>query len=92
MLGVTAFYVLCAIVAATAGPGYALAALAAGVIPLTALALLVASTRAKTADEDGRLQDRSAEAHDDPYPGIGMDDATPLGDTPEHSDADADAA
>jgi hypothetical protein len=83
------FYILCAVAAGTAGPAYAVAGLAAGLIPLTALCLLVATARAKTAEVDGSLRDLSAEAHDDPFPGIGFDDRTPLGDTPEHADAES---
>jgi hypothetical protein len=84
--GVVLFYALMALAAATAGPAYGFAGLAAGVFPITALALLVATTRAKTAaSPEGRLRDASAEADEDPYPGIGLDADTPLGDTPEHS-------
>jgi hypothetical protein len=57
----------------------------AGLIPLTAVALLTATVRAKTTRDGDGLGDRSAESDDDPFPGIGADSATPLGDTPEHS-------
>jgi hypothetical protein len=67
---------------------YGLAGLGAGVIPLTALSLLVATVRMKTVERGGAARDPTADAGDDPFPGIGMDDATPLGDTSEHSDAD----
>jgi hypothetical protein len=87
MAGLAGYYLVAAIVAATAGLEYAVAALLAGVIPMTALALLVAAIRAKTVESDGRLRDASGDAREDPYPGIGMDDETPLGDTPEHSEA-----
>jgi hypothetical protein len=80
-----AFYVLCAIAALVSGGAYAIAALAAGLIPLTAATLIVATARAKTTAAGG---DASASDHEDPLPGIGADDSTPLGDTPEHSDAE----
>jgi len=83
--GLLGFYVLVAAAAAAAGPEYAVAGLLAGVIPLTGLCLLIALTRSKTRASEGRLHDESAVRDDDPYPGIGMDDTTPLGDTPEHS-------
>jgi hypothetical protein len=80
-----AFYVLCAIAALFSGRAYAIAALAAGLIPLTAATLIVATARAKTTAEGA---DASASDHEDPFPGIGADDSTPLGDTSEHSDAE----
>lgn len=83
----TAFYVLCA-AAAIAGGRYVLAALGAAVIPLTAAALLVATGRSKTVGSHARRQEVDADADDATFPGIGMDDATPLGDTSEHSDAE----
>jgi hypothetical protein len=81
------FYVICAIAASLTGGAYAVAAMVAGLIPLTAVALLTATARAKTAWDGDGLGDRSA-ASDDPFPGIGADSATPLGDTPEHSTAE----
>jgi hypothetical protein len=81
------FYVVSAAVALAAGPKYAVAALLASAIPLTALALIVATVGAKTRQEGDQRVDTTAGAHDDPFPGIGLDDETPLGDTPEHSDA-----
>jgi len=56
-----------------------LAAATAALIPITAAALIVATAR-KKAGADGD--------HEDPFPGIGPDDDTPLGDTGEHSDAE----
>jgi peptidoglycan/LPS O-acetylase OafA/YrhL len=76
---VTVFYLLCIALAALAGGEYALAAAGAALVPLTAAALVVATARAKTGSDGDR----------DPYPGVGMDDATPLGDTDQHSDAGA---
>ena len=73
--------------ALAAGGGYALAALAASLIPLTAGALLIATTRTKSVRAD-RMRDAAVADRKDPFPGIGMDDDTPLGDTPEHSDAE----
>jgi hypothetical protein len=81
------FYVVCAVIALAAGPRYALAALAAAVVPLTALALIVATVGRKTSRDGEARLDTTADAHDDPFPGIGLDDQTPFGDTPEHSDA-----
>jgi hypothetical protein len=86
--GATFFYIAAAGAAALDGPEYAVAALAAGVIPLSALALIVATARAKTLAGE-RLRDASAAAHDDPYPGVGADEETPMGHTPEHSHDDA---
>jgi peptidoglycan/LPS O-acetylase OafA/YrhL len=86
---VAGFYLLCVVVAAAAGAKYALAAAGAALVPLTAAALVVATSRAKTARGDDARRDASAEAHRDPHPGVGIDDATPLGDTDQHSDAAA---
>jgi hypothetical protein len=88
--GMLLFYLLVAAAAAAAGPEYAVAGLLAGLIPLTGLSLLIALARSKTRESEGRLIDEAALRDDDPYPGIGMDDATPLGDTPEHSEAETD--
>jgi NO-binding membrane sensor protein with MHYT domain len=82
------WYLLSAIAASTAGTEYALAALAAGMIPMTAAAILVASARSKTVRSGHRPVDVTGVNDDDPFPGIGVDDETPLGDTPEHSDAE----
>jgi hypothetical protein len=86
-----AFYLLCALVALLTGGAYAIAALAAGLIPFTAATLITATARAKTS-VDGERRDATSSEHTDPFPGIGADDATPLGDTPEHSDAERVAA
>jgi hypothetical protein len=84
-----AFYAVCAIAASLTGGGaYAVAAMVAGLIPLTAVALLTATARAKTTANRERPGDRSVAGSDDPFPGIGADSVTPLGDTPEHSTAD----
>jgi hypothetical protein len=83
----TAFYLVNAVVAALVDVRYAIASMLASLVPLSALFILVATMRSKTALEEGRPRDLSAE-DDDPLPGIGIDDATPLGDTPEHSDAE----
>ena len=85
--GVALCYAVTAAVAGAAlGPTWALGALAAGVIPMTAVSLLLATVRSKTVNTDSGMRDRSGDAAD-PAPGIGMDDDTPLGDTSEHSDA-----
>jgi predicted membrane-bound dolichyl-phosphate-mannose-protein mannosyltransferase len=83
------FYVVCAVATALAGGRYVLAALAASLVPVTAAALLVATTRAKTVGRDDDRRDTTGAAHADPFPGVGMDEATPLGDTDQHSDAAA---
>jgi peptidoglycan/LPS O-acetylase OafA/YrhL len=71
-----AFYAACLVATLLAGAEYALAALGAALIPLTAVALVVATAGSKTNDHaDG----------DDPFPGIGPDEATPRGDTDQHS-------
>jgi hypothetical protein len=79
-------YLVGAVAGAFVGWEYALAAILAGVIPLTAVSLIIATATAKT-EPDGRgLHDTAAERHDDPYPGIGVDTETPLGDSPEIHD------
>jgi hypothetical protein len=82
------FYLLCAGAAMIAGGKYGIAAVLAGLIPLTAATLLTATARAKTVGSDRAPRDVSAVEDTDPYPGIGMDSETPLGDTPEHAAPD----
>ena len=89
IIGVALWYMAAAAVAWTVGPEFAAAALAAGVIPMTAVSLLLATARAKTVRTAAGLSDASG-GPEDPYPGIGLDDATPLGDTAEHSDVQED--
>jgi hypothetical protein len=86
----TLCYGLAAVAAGVfAGAAFAVAALAAAIIPLTAVALWIATARAKTVEKDGRLRDVSADDHEDPFPGVGLDQEVPLGDTPElHDDLD----
>jgi hypothetical protein len=86
--GVVAFYLICAAAAAVADPTYAVIALLAGLIPASAVLLLAATMRAMTEGDEGHRVDPTSEASEQPAPGIGMDDDTPLGDTPEHSDAE----
>jgi uncharacterized membrane protein YfcA len=86
------FYAICALLALLSDEAYVVAALGAGMIPLTAATLITATARAKTAVAEGRLRDTASDDHTDPFPGIGIDDSTPLGDTPEHSDAERVAA
>jgi hypothetical protein len=72
--------------AAPLGAEYAIAALLAGVIPGTAIAVVIATTREKSLESDERLHDTAADDRE-PFPGIGLDDSTPLDDTPEvHGD------
>jgi hypothetical protein len=88
--GVACCYAVVAAVAGfVLGPVWALGALAAGVIPMTAVALLLATVRSKTISTPAGLRDRSGDAAD-PAPGIGIDDDTPIGDTSAHSDAPRD--
>jgi hypothetical protein len=85
--GFATIYVVAAVVGgATLGWAYAVAAILAGVIPLTAFALIIATARAKTEESPDGLRDATAERDADPFPGIGLDDSTPLGDSPELSD------
>ncbi|HEX2104284.1 MAG TPA: hypothetical protein VHF51_11585 [Solirubrobacteraceae bacterium] len=84
--GVAAFYAICALAAAVfAGPAEAIATLLAGIIPMTGAALWVATARAKTR-APGRRRDPAAADSEDPFAGVGADDARPLGDTPEAHD------
>jgi hypothetical protein len=53
-----------------AAPG--VAAVGAGLVPLTALNLLLATMRSKTVQTQDGLRDMSAERHDDPLPGVGL--------------------
>jgi hypothetical protein len=86
MAGLGLWYIALAVAAGLAGPWYAVAGLAASLIPLSAFAIMVAVARQKTGvAEDGRLVDLSAE-DDSPFPGIGIDEETPPGDTPERSE------
>ena len=86
LAGLAAFYGISAIAAAESGPQYAVAALLAGTVPGTAAVLTYATGRRKTRlREDGRVEDLSVE-DDSPFPGVGFDDATPLGDSPELHD------
>jgi hypothetical protein len=82
------FYAICAVVALFSGGTYAIAALGAGLIPLTAATLITATARAKTTAVGGERRETAAADHTDPFPGVGVDDSTPLGDTAEHSDAE----
>jgi hypothetical protein len=80
------FYLIAAAAAANLGPEYAFAALVAGTVPATAATLTYATARRKTrATEGGHFEDDSIE-DDSPFPGIGWDDRTPLGDSPELHD------
>lgn len=86
MAGLAGFYLITAVAAANLGADYALAALLAGTVPATAAVLTYATARRKTrVTEDGHLVDESVE-DDSPFPGIGFDDQTPLGDSPELHD------
>jgi hypothetical protein len=82
------FYAVCAAAALVAGGEYVVAAVLAAAIPLTAATLITATARAKTVAGDDAPCDATAEEHADPFPGIAIDDATPLGDTSELSGAE----
>jgi hypothetical protein len=75
------FYVVTGAATAFSGAKYLGVALLAAMIPTAAALLLLATVRAKSAPGAG------AHRSDDPHPGIGVDDETPVGDTREHSDA-----
>jgi hypothetical protein len=82
--GVAAFYAICTLAAVIfAGFAEAVATLLAGIIPMTGAALWVATTRGKTLWQKDRPEDAALGADDDPFPGVGIDDERPLGDTPE---------
>jgi hypothetical protein len=83
--GVALCYVPSAIAASQLGVEWAAGALAAAIIPMTAVTLLLAVVREHSAVTEAGVRDLSGD-RDDPGPGIGMDDQTPLGDTSEHSD------
>jgi hypothetical protein len=53
---------------------------------MTAVSLMVAALRSKTVESDEGLDDTAAADHEDPFPGMGIDDAAPLGDTSQHAD------
>ena len=80
--GVVVFYVLVGLAASAAGVEYGLVGVAAGVIPLSAVALLLATMRSRTAESGGRLRDDSGDPDQDPAPGLGMDDQTRWGAPP----------
>jgi hypothetical protein len=88
--GMALWYLLLAAAAGVAGPQYFLAGLLGGVIPLAALSLIVATIRRKTAEtDDGSVVDASAGDAEDSLPGIGLDDATPPGESAELHDLEA---
>ena len=85
--GVVAFYVVAAVVAgAFNGAGYTIVVLLAGFVPATAVVLAMALAREKSVAEGGRVRDATAEDHGDPFPGLGLDDETAVGDTPDAHD------
>jgi peptidoglycan/LPS O-acetylase OafA/YrhL len=88
LAAVVGFYAINTAVAAIAGTKYVFASVLASLIPISGALLLMATMRAKSAQAGGRPLDPTAADAEDASPGIGMDDDTPLGDTPEHSDAE----
>ena len=79
------FYLVSGVAAAVAGTRYLPTVLLAALIPTAAVLLMLATVRGKSAPAG---EDLAAHRHDDPYPGIGADARTPVGDTPEHSDVE----
>jgi hypothetical protein len=73
-------YLVAFAAAALNGAEYLGIAVLAALIPTSALLLLIA-----TVGPEGHSPAGGGE--DDPAPGIGLDDETPVGDTPEHSEA-----
>ncbi|MCW3017046.1 MAG: hypothetical protein JWO02_4138 [Solirubrobacterales bacterium] len=84
--GVGLFYAVTALTALLFSWEAAMATLLAALIPATAVTLWIASARATTVGEPGQYRDASAEDHEDPWPGVGLDASRPLGDTPDVHD------
>jgi hypothetical protein len=85
--GVFAFYAVASLAAMLfLGPAEAIATLLAGIIPMTAVAVWLATARAKTGQAGDVLVDEAAADHEDPIPGMGFDDRRPVGDTPHAHD------
>jgi peptidoglycan/LPS O-acetylase OafA/YrhL len=78
------FYAVTAVAAAYADRDYLPIALLSAMIPTSAALLLIATVRAKSTPDGA---ESTAPDGDDPYPGIDIDDETPVGDTREISDA-----
>jgi hypothetical protein len=89
--GVAAIYLIAGAVAALYNPLWGTAAVVAGVVPLTAVALLFATMRSKTVEKDGRVQDVAAADENDPYPAIGMNDTPQPEEEPPEDQVDRDA-
>jgi predicted lipid-binding transport protein (Tim44 family) len=70
--GIALYLALGLIIGVAAGTDFGVAAVAAGLVPLTALNLLLATLRSKTVQSPAGLRDLSAERHGDPLPGVGM--------------------
>ena len=70
--GIAAMYLISAAVAALYNPVWAAAAIAAGVVPLTAVTLMFAAARSKTVQEGDRVADVAAADENDPFPAVGM--------------------
>jgi hypothetical protein len=79
-------YAVIGIGGAIVDPDLGLAAFLAGIIPVTGLALVLATIRGKTIRGEDGLEDRAAADHTDSAPGLGIDPSTPLGDTSEVPD------
>jgi hypothetical protein len=86
--GTFAFYAVCSLAALLfLGLAEAIVVLLAGIIPMTAVAVWLAGVRAKTrARRDGVLIDDTADDHEDPFPGLGVEDRRPMGDTADAHD------
>jgi hypothetical protein len=85
--GVIVFYGICAAAAwVFAGIAYGIATLLAGLIPLTAVLLWIASARRGAILQGDQMVEETAADHEDPVPALGADDVRPLGDSPEVHD------
>jgi hypothetical protein len=78
LLGVALCCVAPAVAASRLGLIWAVGALSAGLIPMTAVALWLAAVRAKTVATEAGLRDGAGDG-EDPLPGFGLDDQTAAG-------------
>lgn len=86
IVGALGAYAVIGIAGAIVDPDLGLAAFLAGIIPVTALALVLATIRGKTIPGEDGLEDRAVADHTDSTPGMGLDPSTPLGDTSQVPD------
>jgi hypothetical protein len=82
--GVALWYFIVAVAAGVfIDAWYAFVAFFAGVIPMTAVALWLATARSKTVYTEAGLRDQSVADNEDPNPGMGIDDVVEPGQHPE---------